>query len=281
MARQLRIECEFGLYHVTARGNARQVIFHDEYDWKCFLEYFSVAVDRHGWICHSYCLMPNHYHLLIETPQPNLSKGMQYVNGRYAQYFNRRYKRAGHVFQGRFTGILVEKESYLMELCRYIVLNPVRAELVHTASDWPWSSYRSLAGSIEAPEWLTVDWLLGCLGNHLVAAQNHYKQFVAQGAGQPSPLKELKNQIYLGSDQFVEEMQCKLNPEQSLKDIPRPQIATVKKPLAFYILQGSSRKENMAQAYASGHYTLAEIANYFSVSTATVSRAVKLFGCKM
>jgi putative transposase len=281
MTRQLRIECEYGLYHVTARGNARQFIFHDAQDWNYFLSCFSVAVDRHGWLCHSYCLMSNHYHLLIETPLPNLSKGMKYVNGRYAQYFNRRYKRVGHVFQGRFTGILVEKESYLMELCRYIVLNPVRAEMERTAHDWTWSSYRALAGLIDKPEWLTTDWLLGCFGSHLGEAQNYYKQFVAQGGGQPSPFKQLKNQIYLGSDKFVEDMQCKLNPEQSLKDIPRPQVSAVKKSLSFYELQGSSRKECMAQAYASGHYTLEEIANYFRVSTATVSRAMKWFECKM
>ena len=122
---------------------------------------------------------------------------------------------------------------------------------------------------------------MGCFGSHLGEAQNRYKQFVTQGGGQPPPFKELKNQIYLGSDQFVEDMQCKLNPEQSLKDIPRPQVATVKKPLAFYELQGSSKKECMAQAYASGHFTLEEIANYFRVSTATVSRAVNLFECKL
>ena len=281
MARQLRIECEHGLYHVTARGNARQVIFHDEYDWKYFQECFSVAVDHNGWLCHSYCLMSNHYHMLIETPRPNLSKGMKYVNGRYAQYFNRRYKRVGHVFQGRFAGVLVEKERYLMELCRYIVLNPVRAEMVDTAKDWHWSSYRALAGLVDKPEWLTVNWLLGCFGSQREDAQKHYKKFVAEGGGLPSPFKDLKNQIYLGSDQFVEDMQCKLDPGLSLNDIPRQQVATVKKPLAFFELLGSSREESMAQAYKSGHYTLEEIASFFDVSTATVSRAVKGYKCKM
>src|SRR4030042_5793823 len=127
MARPLRIEFPGAVYHVTSRGNARQTIFIDDEDRGGFLDLLSIVVERFNWICHAYCLMGNHYHLLIETPDGNLSKGMRELNGIYTQHFNRRHGRVGHVFQGRFKAILVEKDSYLLELCRYIVLNPVRA----------------------------------------------------------------------------------------------------------------------------------------------------------
>jgi len=129
MARPLRIEYEGGLYHVTARGNAGADIYLEDSDRERFLEILGNSVERFRWICHAYCLMDSHYHLLVETPEPNLSRGMQYLNGVYTQWFNRQRRRYGHLFQGRFKSVVVEKESYLLELARYIVLNPVRAGL--------------------------------------------------------------------------------------------------------------------------------------------------------
>lgn len=146
MARPLRIEFSGALYHITARGNARQDIYLTDDDREQFLEILQRVKDRHQWQCHAYCLMSNHYHLLIETQVPSLSKGMKLLNGTYTQSFNRTHHRVGHVFQGRFKGILVEKDSYLLELARYIVLNPVRAGMVRSAKDWAWSSYRATAG---------------------------------------------------------------------------------------------------------------------------------------
>jgi REP-associated tyrosine transposase len=128
MARPLRLEFPGAIYHLTGRGNARQKIFFADPDRELFLDTFGGVVSRYGWICHAYCLMANHYHLLVETPKANLSLGMRQLNGVYTQAFNRRHKRVGHLFQGRFKAILVEKESYLLELCRYIVLNPVRVK---------------------------------------------------------------------------------------------------------------------------------------------------------
>ncbi len=130
MARPLRIEYPGALYHITARGNAREPIFKDDTDRRAFLEILGNVIERHQWRCHAYCLMGNHYHLLIETPKANLSPGMRQLNGIYTQAFNRRHARVGHVLQGRFKAILVDKDSYLLELCRYIVLNPVRANMV-------------------------------------------------------------------------------------------------------------------------------------------------------
>ena len=160
MARPLRLEYEGALYHVTSRGNAREGIFSDERDRERFLGILADVVARYGWICHAYCLMSNHYHLLIETPQAGLSHGMQLLNGVYTQWFNHRHKRAGHLFQGRFKGILVEKDNYLLELARYIVLNPVRAKMVQNVGDWPWSSYPATAGELQAPPLLTVEQIL-------------------------------------------------------------------------------------------------------------------------
>ena len=143
MARPLRIEYEGAVYHVTSRGNGRQSIFCVDSDREAFLEVLSDTVRRFGWICHAYCLMTNHYHLLLETPEANLSRGMRHLNGVYTQAFNRRHMRSGHVMQGRFKGIVVEKESHLLELVRYVVLNPVRAKTVRSAKDWPGAGVRS------------------------------------------------------------------------------------------------------------------------------------------
>ena len=127
MSRPLRIEFAGAVYHVTSRGNGRKPIFRDDVDRRSFLEVLHKVNQRHHWICHAYCLMTNHYHLVIETPEGNLSRGMRQLNGVYTMYFNRRHRTVGHVFQGRFKAILVERESYLLEVCRYVVLNPVRA----------------------------------------------------------------------------------------------------------------------------------------------------------
>ncbi len=178
MARPLRIEFEGALYHITSRGNARKKIYLDDADLTLFLEVLDKAISRYGWICHAYCLMSNHYHLLIETPVPSLSRGMQLLNGIYTQSFNREHKRSGHVFQGRFKAILVEKESHLLELARYIGLNPVRAMMVRSACDWPWSSYRATVGRVEVPRFLTVDWILSQFVSTRTEAIQAYRRFV-------------------------------------------------------------------------------------------------------
>ena len=164
--------------------------------------------------------MSNHYHLLVETPNGNLSKGMRQLNGVYTQRFNKRQKRVGHVFQGRYKAILVQKESYLLELARYIVLNPVRAGMVRSAKDWPWSSYRGTAGMVLSEPWLTVNWILAAFSRRKHAAQQLYRKFVSEGWNQPKPWQGLRNQIYLGDDAFVDEMQCKISPDADLSEVP-------------------------------------------------------------
>ena len=156
---------------------------------------------------------------------------MKYINGTYTQSYNRKHKRVGHIFQGRYKAILIEKDSYLLELSRYIVLNPVRARIVRSAKDWQWSSYRATAGFTANEPCLTTDWILSCFSDKKNLAESSYREFVQAGRNQPSPWKNLKNQIYLGTDEFVENMHCKLNPEQSLKDIPKKQKRGPSKPL--------------------------------------------------
>jgi len=281
MARPLRIEFEGALYHITSRGNARGDIYKTDKDRQEFLSLLNIVCNRFDWYCHAYCLMENHYHLLIETNSPTLSKGMKFLNGTYTQYFNKEHKRVGHVLQGRFKAILVEKESYLLELSRYIVLNPVRARMVRAAKDWPWSSYRATVGQTQAHVCLTTDWILSVFGKQRKRAQSQYREFIQRGKNQPSPWEKLKNQIYLGSSAFVDEMQCKLNPEQSLKDIPKLQKQSVKKPLDYFKKRYTERNIAMAKAYLSGHYTLEAVGTHFGVSYATVSRAVKHTECQM
>jgi len=277
VARPLRIEYAGALYHVTARGNAQEAIYREDEDREQFLSLLEKACNRNEWYCHAYCLMSNHYHLLIETNTPSLSKGMKYLNGTYTQYINRQHKRVGHVYQGRYKAIIVQKESYLLELARYIVLNPVRARMVRAAKDWPWSSYRATAGFVKSEPCLTTDWVLSGFAKTKKIAQQRYRKFVQEGKNQPSPWEKLKNQIYLGTDEFIEDMQCKLDPKQSLKDIPKKQKRSPAKPLKYYEKRYSFRDEAMAHAYLSGHYTLMDVGEWFGVSYATVSRAVKLY----
>ena len=144
----------------------------DEIDYMRFLELLGVAVSRFGWRCHAYCLMPNHFHLVVETPQANISAGMQWLNGRYAQWFNIRYGFSGHLFQGRFYGDLVQSAYHLLELVRYIALNPVRAGLCRDASGWRWSSYRAMVGEAKSTALLTVGWLQAQFGRDLARARS-------------------------------------------------------------------------------------------------------------
>jgi len=177
-----RIAPAGGIFHITARGNRRQAIFLGADDRRWFLRLLEAAIERFGWRCHAYCLMGNHVHLLIELRDENLSEGMQFLFGRYAQDFNWRHGYDGHLFQGRFKSETVESNWHLLELSRYIVLNPVRAGLCKSAADWPWSSYRAAVGTVRAPRFLTLDWLLEQFGRTLEARRTAYATFVAEGA---------------------------------------------------------------------------------------------------
>ena len=167
MPRTLRIQAAGGLFHVTCRGNRRQAIFRDSRDYRHFLSALGDVVTRCGWRCHAYCLMPNHVHLLIETPVANLSEGMQRLNSRHAIYFNRRYGHTGHLFQGRFHSELVHSDSHFLAAIRYILMNPVRASLCRRPGDWAWSSHRATAGDEAKPSFLSVRFVLSLFAGPL------------------------------------------------------------------------------------------------------------------
>jgi len=271
MARPLRVEYPGAVYHVTSRGNARQNIVTDDRDRTLFLERLAHVIDRFGWRCHAYCLMDNHYHLLLETPQPNLSRGMRQLNGTYTQAINRRHQRVGHLLQGRFTAILVEKEAHLLELCRYVVLNPARAQMVSHPRQWAWSSYRATAGETTVPRWLTIDWVLGQLGQRVKPAQERYRRFVAEGRGGPRPWEQLTGQIYLGSEEFIAQHQ----PNRVLRDIARRQTQAVRPTLQALFRRRGPEAHLIAVAYRQYGYRLREIAEYLGVHEVTVSRRLR------
>ena len=274
MSRPLRIELAGGLYHVTSRGDGREVIFLSEADRGVFLGVLSEVVQAFNWAVHAYCLMDNHYDLLIETPDSNLSKGMRQLNGVYTQRFNRRHGRVGHVFQGRYKAIIVQKDAYLLELARYVVLNPVRARMVHSPAEWPWSSYRATAGLGDAPLWLTTDWLLSAFSSQRGEAVLRYAAFVAEGKDQPGPWEQLKNQIFLGSEVFVANLQRSLAADASLLEIPARQRRPQPQPLA-QIAEAHERDEAIHQAYAGGGYSLKEIGDHFGLHYSRISRILK------
>jgi putative transposase len=187
MARPPRIVVANGIYHVTARGNRGQLLFADRRDRLQYLEFFTEVLVRYGWRLHSYCLMTNHLHLVIETPLPNLSEGMQHLQTRYAQWFNRTHGFVGHLFQGRYGAKPVEGPGHLLEVIRYVVSNPVRAKLCATAADWEWSSYRATAGLARVPKFLTIDFTLALFSPDPGRARERFVQFVAEAPARPPP----------------------------------------------------------------------------------------------
>lgn len=191
MARPLRIQYPGAFYHVTSRGNEQKVIFKSQKDREKFLEYLESAVVRYGAVIHVWCLMDNHYHLLIETPEGNLSQIMRHLNGAYTTYFNVKRKRAGHLFQGRYKAILVETDQYAAELSRYIHLNPVKAGIVDKPEGYVWSSYRNYIGQAKTTAWLEAQYILSSFGSKITAAETKYRQFVEEKLEKPydSPLQ--------------------------------------------------------------------------------------------
>jgi REP element-mobilizing transposase RayT len=220
MARPLRLEYPGAVYHVTARGHERGAIFREDTDREKFLALLGSISRNQGWELHGYCLMGNHYHLLVETPSGGLSRGMKALNGRYAQWFNRSHRRRGHFLEGRFRSVLVQKQSHLLELHRYVVLNPVRARLVQRAEEWKWSSYRATVGLEKAPEWLEVDWTLEQFARSRSMARRAFRRFVAEGRGSGSDIETLERGGLLGDEAFEQEIRQLLEGKQISDEIP-------------------------------------------------------------
>jgi REP element-mobilizing transposase RayT len=265
---------------VTSRGDRRGSIYFDDTDRLAWLDVLATVCARFNFIVHSICQMTNHYHLMVETIDGERGRGMRQLNGAYSQHFNRRHGLVGHVFQGRYKAILVQKESYLLELARYVVLNPIRAGMVDSLDDWRWSSHPYFMCAEGKPEWLEADWLLGLFGSDRQGACRAYKEFVLNGRGLLSPLREVRHQTVLGDRAFVEQ-HLNMAASEELGDIARTQRRSVTRSLEAYANEYSNRDEAMAQAYWSMAYSMREIARHFGTSTRTVGRAVKHFKVKV
>ncbi len=214
MSRPLRIEFQGACYHVMNRTVAGSALFVQDRDREHFLECLENAAERFSIHIHAYCLMPNHYHVLLKTPLGNLSKVMHWLNVSYSVYFNRKHERHGHLFQGRFASVLVDAESYFKELSRYIHLNPVRASMVDHPDAYPWSSYRACIGKAAPPPWLDTAWLLACFGSRERSA-GLYRAFVegVDPLALKNPMKNTTAGCILGSSAYTDRIQRSLLPE--------------------------------------------------------------------
>jgi REP element-mobilizing transposase RayT len=276
MSRPVRIEFPNALYHVTSRGDRREDIVDDDLDRQEFVDTLARVVEQFNWLCYAWCLMDNHYHLLIQTPDANLSKGMRQLNGVYTQTSNRRHDRVGHLFQGRFKAILVDSDAYLLELARYVVLNPVRAGMVKRPDKWVWSSYRASMGLAPAPAFLAVDGLLALFAKRRTVAQARYAKFVVEGIKAPSPWVNLTGQIFLGNDRFVEKMQTRIDKAQRRDvQIPKAHRRAPVPTLAQIAKRAPDRNSAIKQAHATGGYSYQQIAAHFGLHFTTVGGIVR------
>ncbi len=274
MARPLRIEFEGALYHVTSRGDRREAIYEDDADRAQFIEVLGQVATDFNWVVHAWCLMTNHYHLMVETPDGNLSKGMRQLNGVFTQYSNRRHRRTGHLFQGRYKAILVDRDSYLLELARHVVLNPVRARMKKDPGAWPWSSYRAMVGAAPAPPWLATDGLLAAFGRRRAEARRRYMKFVADGVGAEPIWTHLNRQVFLGDNEFVCRMQAYVDLDDEV-NVPRAHRRPPPPSLEAIAAKHRDRDAAIVASHATGEYSYQQIAQHFGVHFTTVGRIVR------
>ena len=272
MARALRIQFPHAVYHVISRGNARQTVFLDDDDFRCFQRVLRHVVNRLNWRIWTYCLMPNHYHLLVQTPEPNLARGMRDVNGLYSQLFNKQHTRVGHLFQGRYKAVLVDSHSYLLELARYIALNPVRAKLCEVPESWRWSSFSAALGrSDTVMSRLDTHALLHQFGPDIDAARLKFRQFVMSGIGQPLRVPVGPNRSITGECAFVEQAETHVSGPVA-DEVSRPD--RVFRSLDAFTRLGPTRDAAIRAAYSSGAFTMKAISDHFGLHYSTVSRIV-------
>ena len=274
MSRPLRLEFEGAVYHVTSRGDRREAIFEDDEDRAVLLAIVALGLERFGATLFAYCLMGNHYHFVLQTHQPNLSRLMRHINGVYTQAFNRRHRKVGHLFQGRFKAVLVDRDAHFLEVCRYVDLNPVRASMVRHARDWRWSSYRAHVGQSQVQSWLDSAALHRQLAPRAPRRDGPaaYAAFVAEGKGVRLWETALRAQIYLGSDAFVERMQERIERAEDV-EVPRAQRKRRGESLSWY-LERYGRDQAIGEAYAEGGHTQTAIAAATGLSLSRVSRII-------
>ena len=272
MSRPLRLEFPGAVYYVTARGNAGQQLFTDLEDGQRFTELLGQEIAQQRWLCHGFCLLEDHYHLLIETPEPTLARGMARLNMTYSQWFGRRHHRRGHLFEGRYHTKIIEKDIWLLALCRHVVLNPVRVKAVNRADLWRWSSYRPLAvgpesGGIRCP-WLHTDWVLAQFDDD---PRQKWQEYVAEGTAAPSPWRELRGGHYLGDETFLRGLAARIE-GKSLDQIPAA-AADPLRPTRNQIIRAVATAAGVAEHQATNRNDHPEI---FRVAAYLLRRAANL-----
>lgn len=277
MSRPLRIQYEGAIYHVIARGNRRQTIFLDDADRMRWLGILADTCERFGFIVHAYCLMSNHFHLLLETPCGRLSAGMRLLNGVYSQAFNRKHELVGHLFQGRFGAFLCQRDAYFLELSRYIVLNPVRARLVSTPEQWHWSSYRLIMSNEVLPHWFLADDILAFFGPDRLKARLAYSEFVtALDAPASAPIAR-HGGLVLGDmrprlrEEFVQH-------HLESKEVVRCQKQALVPPLAQIFAEAANKNAAICAAFRTRVYSMTDIARFCQVSRRTIARVIAKAG---
>jgi REP-associated tyrosine transposase len=287
LARQVRIEYPGAIYHVFSRGNQKQIVFRSDDDFYFFLKCLREAHEKFGAIVHVYCLMPNHYHLFLKTPFGDLSSVMHFLNTAYTVYFNKKHKRCGHLFQGRYKSILIETGSYAKVLSQYIHLNPVRSEIVDLPEKYPWSSYEYYRGNATPEKWLDVDIILSMFGGRSDSARRAYADFVLEGIGKevPSDIRDSIRKGILGSDEFIERIRKEHLEDKLMKtDREEPQISRLReKPDLSKILSTSQRSLGSNNrlivpiaiyiCHRNTQLKLREIGDFFSLSVSGVASA--------
>lgn len=293
MARPLRITYPGAFYHVTSRGNEQKDVFKSQRDREKFLEYLASATERYGAVIHAYCLLSNHYHLLLETPKGNLSQIMRHINGAYTTYFNVKRKRAGHLFQGRFKAILVEADEYAMELSRYIHLNPVRAGMVTRPEEYRWSSYNNFIGQSAVSSWLKENTILNYFSNSAKEAKQKYRYFVEDLLGKEyeSPFKNTFGAAVLGTSGFIEmvttEHLAKKEIDRAVPDIRRFKLNPAPEEILKAVAEIMRESEKLARQvgmYLCHKYSgkkLREIGSLFGVGETAIAEARRLLSRKM
>lgn len=285
MSRPLRIEFPGAVYHVTSRGDRREPIFDDDADREALLGVIAQAMTRFDAQMLAYCLMGNHYHFVLHTRQANLSALMRHINGVYTQRFNRRHRKVGHLFQGRFKAILVDRDAYLLEVCRYVELNPVRAQMVAAPGEWPWSSYLAHVDETMPPPWLDTAGLHGyVLGREAQSttdrrrAAARYASLVAAGRDEALWDQALRQQIFLGDDDFVVRMLALAEPSRTQAvDVPRTQRTEqrrIKRSLDQWLKECATREQALWSAYTRSGLRMTEIARLMGLSVSRVSRLI-------
>lgn len=287
MGRPLRITYAGAHYHVTSRGNEQKDIFKSRRDREQFLSYLESSVTRYGARVHAYCLMTNHYHLLLETPEGNLPEVMRHINGAYTNYYNTKRKRAGHLFQGRYKAILIEADEYMMELSRYIHLNPVRCGLSEKPEAYLWSSYMDYVGTRPAPSWLCTDMVKERFGD-----SKSYRQFVEEILGKEyeSPLQQTAASTLLGSESFVQEiMACHLDGKQVERDVPAIRELSKSRKIEMILenvrgICGDVRLEQKVGIYLTHRHSgarLKELSAYFDKKDTAIAQTTRRLKSEM